>query len=495
MQANQTKMLLAGVGFACFLAMNSFSLWGFTLLPQTTLGADAVTWWTMPLSYGNALSFLIFVFGAYKAPKLFNRNPLAAAVAFLALALILLSGHLVLNALPLLALAGLCMGLGTTCCFFCWARVFRQDGASTAKLEIVLGSVLSAVPFIAFITLDPSAIAFTLGLLAFFNLLALFTHGRLLSHAPSDEPTTNTSHVVETTSKENASHRPFPTGAIEPLHTILSRSWKAFLCIGMIGLMSPIISALTQDPNNAAGFTQQAMLVHSENISAAILLGIAWFGLKRNVNIISSFTLLFPVLATALLVFSFMGENARIVVPYVGGVSFVVISMVVTIESVSESIDRNSNITIIYGLNAGLLYCANQVGTILADILGKGLLLEGTSIIGVMFALLYGCSIVLFFITRNGKHSTPTGSESQTEPTEVNMVDATCQKIVETYAFSERQAEVFTYLAHGYDIPTIAKKLFLSENTVRTHAKKVYATLDVHSKQEIIELVHQPHEQ
>lgn len=43
-------------------------------------------------------------------------------------------------------------------------------------------------------------------------------------------------------------------------------------------------------------------------------------------------------------------------------------------------------------------------------------------------------------------------------------------------------------LAHGYDIPTIAKKLFVSENTVRTHTKKVYAALDVHSKQELIEL-------
>ena len=39
-----------------------------------------------------------------------------------------------------------------------------------------------------------------------------------------------------------------------------------------------------------------------------------------------------------------------------------------------------------------------------------------------------------------------------------------------------------------YDIPTIAKKLYVSENTVRTHAKKIYATLEVHSKQEIIEL-------
>lgn len=43
--------------------------------------------------------------------------------------------------------------------------------------------------------------------------------------------------------------------------------------------------------------------------------------------------------------------------------------------------------------------------------------------------------------------------------------------------------------AHGYDIPSIAKRLFISENTVRTHAKKLYLVLDVHSKQEIIALI------
>lgn len=44
-------------------------------------------------------------------------------------------------------------------------------------------------------------------------------------------------------------------------------------------------------------------------------------------------------------------------------------------------------------------------------------------------------------------------------------------------------------LAHGYDVPSIAKKLFISENTVRTHTKKVYTLLKVHSKQEIVDLV------
>ena len=54
---------------------------------------------------------------------------------------------------------------------------------------------------------------------------------------------------------------------------------------------------------------------------------------------------------------------------------------------------------------------------------------------------------------------------------------------------SERQTEVLALLARGYTLPAIASALYLSENTVRTHTKKIYAALDVHSKQELIERV------
>lgn len=72
--------------------------------------------------------------------------------------------------------------------------------------------------------------------------------------------------------------------------------------------------------------------------------------------------------------------------------------------------------------------------------------------------------------------------------TPIDLIDENCRRIAETHGLSKRQARWFALLAHGYDIPTIAKKLYVSENTVRTHAKKIYATLEVHSKQEIIEL-------
>ena len=44
-------------------------------------------------------------------------------------------------------------------------------------------------------------------------------------------------------------------------------------------------------------------------------------------------------------------------------------------------------------------------------------------------------------------------------------------------------------IAQGRSKTYIAEQLYLSENTVRTHAKNAYAKMGVHSKQALIDLV------
>lgn len=468
MQKSFSKILLASAGFACFLAMNSFSLWNFSLLPEAILGADARIFWSIPLSYGNALTFFAFVIGAYKFPRLVNRSPFTITAFFLALALVLLSGFMVLKNMGVLFAAGLCMGIGTTCAFFCWARAFYADGVVSAKIEIVLGSVLSAVPFLAFMALDGSAVVFTLGLLALLNLTALFFHLRM-------------------TGKEARDSIPYK---VEPLKKVLGITWKTLLCLVVVGITSPVILALAHEPLRALTFSQQSLMVHSENIIAVVLLGVVWLALKKDLTIVKAFTFLFPVLITALLLFPFMEPSMRIIVPYVSGTAFVVFSILVVMESLSVSSAKSINFTVVYGLFAGSIYLAHQLGNSISELINEAVLFQETSAMIVLFVLLYGLSIAMFFVLRrpvwNNKIEGEEGGNTASAP--VDVIDLNCNQLIEKHRFSERQAEVLLLLAHGYDVPTIAKKLFLSENTVKTHTKKLYTALDVHSRQEIIEL-------
>lgn len=59
----------------------------------------------------------------------------------------------------------------------------------------------------------------------------------------------------------------------------------------------------------------------------------------------------------------------------------------------------------------------------------------------------------------------------------------------EFYGLSAREAEVVELIARGNTVVHIAELLFVSENTVRTHSKRIYVKLDVHKRQELIDLV------
>lgn len=61
--------------------------------------------------------------------------------------------------------------------------------------------------------------------------------------------------------------------------------------------------------------------------------------------------------------------------------------------------------------------------------------------------------------------------------------------LAEEHGLSHREKDVFRCLAMGYSSSAAAKSLHVSWNTVRTHTRNVYAKLDVHSRQELINLV------
>ncbi len=68
-------------------------------------------------------------------------------------------------------------------------------------------------------------------------------------------------------------------------------------------------------------------------------------------------------------------------------------------------------------------------------------------------------------------------------------IDDGCLALGESRGLTSREVEVLQLLCKGRSKSYIAESLFISENTVRSHAKHIYAKLDVHSKQEILDLI------
>lgn len=61
--------------------------------------------------------------------------------------------------------------------------------------------------------------------------------------------------------------------------------------------------------------------------------------------------------------------------------------------------------------------------------------------------------------------------------------------LASSYELTAREREVLARLARGLSVTETAAELDISENTVKTHVKRIYGKLGVHSKQEVIDLV------
>ena len=79
---------------------------------------------------------------------------------------------------------------------------------------------------------------------------------------------------------------------------------------------------------------------------------------------------------------------------------------------------------------------------------------------------------------------TPAGANSGQD-----FIAAQAQLLRERYRLSARETEIMELIARGNTVARIAEMLVVSENTVRTHSKRIYAKLDIHKKQELIDLI------
>lgn len=67
--------------------------------------------------------------------------------------------------------------------------------------------------------------------------------------------------------------------------------------------------------------------------------------------------------------------------------------------------------------------------------------------------------------------------------------DERCYGLAEQYGLTQREKEVFLLLARGRNRDYIQEALVISKNTVKVHVKHIYQKMDVHSHQELIDMV------
>ena len=75
------------------------------------------------------------------------------------------------------------------------------------------------------------------------------------------------------------------------------------------------------------------------------------------------------------------------------------------------------------------------------------------------------------------------------ESRRVGVFQLKCDAVAARYGLSKRQKEVLALLARGRNADYITEKLVISPHTAKAHTYNIYLKLDVHSRQELMDLV------
>ena len=166
-----------------------------------------------------------------------------------------------------------------------------------------------------------------------------------------------------------------------------------------------------------------------------------------------------------------------------------------------------------YGMLLGFVFCLflfTRIGRVCCDAMALGNHLDGAMVSAIVLLfvwLLILVAILLYFrqrrlvIERDFSLHAPVALELQAEMEQpvrhqlaVEMEPSDpyrerCEKLALTYNLSVREKEIMSEFGRGRSSSYIAEKCFLSQNTVKTYLRRIYQKLNIHSKQELLDLI------
>lgn len=522
------KPTTASLGYALFFAVNATSVWGgvFPFLPVAFQTHDILMAFFLAQTGVYTLSFVASAIGVYFLPgptrQFFVR--IASAPYAIGWFCVIVAMYIPEVALVLVMIGGGLIGLGSAGFYMLWQRIFASKESDDGTRDLLAGTVWAAILYFALYAIPRAVNALLIPLV----MLPLFG----LAVSIQSRTITLTQPMFEDIPREH------------PLvyRRLLSDYWKSALAVGLIGFCAGIMRSLAIADVETGNLVNVLSMVSM--FVAVGALGCAWYFRSIHLRVTSIYRVAFPFMITAFLLLPLLpSEYGRWMAAIIYAIYGAAVVLVM-VQCAQISRDRGVNPVFVYGFFGTIVYALHGIGFI------TGAFAEGVRVMGVspiaMAALVAVYLLALMhFIGAGGfgRNSADTGvieflglrgsEESSTttsgtprttiseEPrtatsletkednpadtpllpednideslpsSPVDMLSLQVGLVQKEYRLSAREAEIMELVAKGHTVARIAEMLVISENTVRTHTKRIYTKLDVHKKQELVDVLEQ----
>ena len=348
---------------------------------------------------------------------------------------------------PWLVAGGLCFGAGDALINLLWARFSGTFDLRRVYLFVLLSSGLSLIVYFV-VTLLPAALMLPAGALLFFASVA-FCRQCLAAREPIDEEFS----------------APVFKGALSVL-------WRPVLGTSILAFMSGLMLQLSMSEAIPLGTFQFTALITQAAVIAALLLPALL--VKSQPGLGSVYRMALPL----------SNACAQLGTLVAGIILWCMVAHTVHDTKLPAAL-----------LFSCTLVCTNAaqmagalVGMLNAHTLGQG----DIALTAVALVAIYLLAMVSLFLF---KDKTLCGFDAVAEegaPTaeqQGDALEARCAHVAEAHGLTPRESEILVHLGQGRTARAISEKLVVSENTVKYHIKSIYQKLDVHSRDEVIDLI------
>ncbi|MEG1750565.1 MAG: helix-turn-helix transcriptional regulator [Raoultibacter sp.] len=524
MGSSVLKPHVSSWGYAFFLTVNATSLWGgiFPFLPTEFQTAEVTLTFFLAQAFAFLGAFCASVFGSYFFPREARRMmvSLSALLVFSGSACLIGAMYLVDFTLLLVAGGGVLLGVGCAGMFMLWQRYFASLPSEQGNLRLIVGTALAPLSYFA-LYLVPIALTAYLIPMVFVPLCGLCV-ALSVREMKVDQP------MFEDVPRQHP----------RVYRRVVKNYWRSAVCVGSLAFASGVIRGI------ALLHEEISMVVNISSmlgafISAVVLL-VLWFRFSFRFSLASVFRVVYPLLITGFLLLPFLGADYLNVFSAVTYMIFSLVLMLMMMQCAQISRDRGINPVFIYAFFGAVVYLMQSLGFLLGwlsdsiDFMGfdrmalvsmvssyvLGLTLfaaSGTLLKPVPSLVLADTDLIEFLpLKKPGDQRTELRVQGEAVADEAATIEKgkrksrrnrpsasadygiirdrtskQCFALKESRGLSSRETEVMELIARGNSVAAIAEQLVISENTVRTHSKHIYGKLDIHKRQDLLDMLGQ----
>lgn len=267
-----------------------------------------------------------------------------------------------------------------------------------------------------------------------------------------------------------------------------------FLVSGICTFALSIVYGIVDTAAMGGSFSPEVSLLISQfgGIAAAIVF-LLYFGTRSNPSPSLLFNVVFGILATGILFLPFLSGDYAVSLNILAAAGWKLVMLSLFFLVVVTYAHDGKRLLVGISLAYALPRLGLFIGQNIALFLGIGSTADFVRMTAVTFFLLYLVLMVIWMVNSHERKKAVAQARVADElldrmaHEQQDVRRARCDVLADEHGLTNREKDILYLLAQGRDLAFICETLFLSKNTVKSYQKTIYAKLDVHSKQEIID--------